>query len=293
MAFCRSKKYKKVNYVCFDNSVYLNVAIYLEENMAARGRTVKVFAEKIESGERERVPDEVIVEEPISIRLDGELIGTTMRTPGNDFELAAGFCLTEGLLNKAKIKSIRYCGQSSASEAEFNDVTVDTDGLAPKPTARLGPASSSCGICGVEAIENLLKSLEPLDLEAFEVDILTSVADHIQKEQDLFGVTGAVHAAMAFDRSGRSIIVREDIGRHNAVDKIIGNLYLEDSLPANDMGLWVSGRASFEMVQKAWAAGFACLIAVSGPSALAVETAKAAGLQLGGFARGNRINLYS
>ena len=91
--------------------------------MTARGRTVKVFTEKIESGERQRVPDEVIVEEPISIRLDGELIGTTMRTPGNDFELAAGFCLTEGLLHEAKIKSIRYCGQSTASEAEFNDVT--------------------------------------------------------------------------------------------------------------------------------------------------------------------------
>ncbi|HJL90978.1 MAG: formate dehydrogenase accessory sulfurtransferase FdhD [Acidimicrobiales bacterium] len=261
--------------------------------MTARGRTVKVFTEKIESGERQRVPDEVIVEEPISIRLDGELIGTTMRTPGNDFELAAGFCLTEGLLHEAKIKSIRYCGQSSASEAEFNDVTVDTNGLGPKPVSRLGPASSSCGICGVEAIENLVNSLEPLISEAFDIETLTSVADNIQKEQDLFGATGAVHAAMAFDRSGRSIAIREDIGRHNAVDKIVGHLYLGDSLPANEMGLWVSGRASFEMVQKAWAAGFACLIAVSGPSALAVETAKAAGLQLGGFARENRINLYS
>ena len=261
--------------------------------MTARGRTVKVFTEKIESGKSQRVPDEVIVEEPISIRLDGELIGTTMRTPGNDFELAAGFCLTEGLLHEAKIKSIRYCGQSTALEAEFNDVTVDTDGLAPKPVSRLGPASSSCGICGVEAMENLLKSLEPLVSEAFDIDTLTSVADNIQKEQDLFGATGAVHAAMAFDRSGRSIVIREDIGRHNAVDKIVGHLYLEDSLPANDLGLWVSGRASFEMVQKAWAGGFACLIAVSGPSALAVDTAKAAGLQLGGFARENRINLYS
>ena len=261
--------------------------------MTTRGRTVKVFTEKIEAGESQRVPDEVIVEEPISIRLDGELIGTTMRTPGNDFELAAGFCLTEGLLHTTKIKSIRYCGQSSASEAEYNDVTVDTGGLAPKPLSRLGPASSSCGICGVEAIENLLKFLEPLDLEPFETSTLISVAENIQKEQTLFGTTGAVHAAMAFDRSGKSIVIREDIGRHNAVDKIVGHLYLEDSLPANEMGLWVSGRASFEMVQKAWAAGFACLIAVSGPSALAVDTAKAAGLQLGGFARGNRINLYS
>lgn len=260
--------------------------------MTTRGRTTKVFTEKIEAGKSHRVPDEVIVEEPISIRLDGELVGTTMRTPGNDFDLAVGFCFTEGLLQEAKVKSIRYCGQSNASEAEFNDVTVDTDGLGIKPVARLGPASSSCGICGVEAIENLLEFLKPLDIEPFDIETLTSVAEDIQKEQDLFSATGAVHAAMAFDRSGRSVVIREDIGRHNAVDKIVGHLFLEESLPANEMGLWVSGRASFEMVQKAWAAGFACLVAVSGPSGLAVDTAKAAGMQLGGFARGNRINLY-
>ena len=261
--------------------------------MTTRGRTAKVFTERIEAGESYRVPDEVIVEEPISIRLDGELVGTTMRTPGNDFELAVGFCFTEGLLQETQVKSIRYCGNSSALEAEFNDVTVDTDGLAPKPVARLGPASSSCGICGVEAIENLLKFLKPLEPEPFGIETLTSVAEGIQTEQELFCATGAVHAAMAFDRSGKSVAMREDIGRHNAVDKIVGYLHLEDLLPANNLGLWVSGRASFEMVQKAWAAGFACLIAVSGPSALAIDTAKAAGLQLGGFARGNRINLYS
>ena len=182
--------------------------------MTTRGRTAKVFTERIEAGESYRVPDEVIVEEPISIRLDGELVGTTMRTPGNDFELAVGFCFTEGLLQETQVKSIRYCGNSSALEAEFNDVTVDTDGLAPKPVARLGPASSSCGICGVEAIENLLKFLKPLEPEPFGIETLTSVAEGIQTEQDLFCATGAVHAAMAFDRSGKSVAMREDIGRH-------------------------------------------------------------------------------
>ena len=118
------------------------------------------------------------------------------------------------------------------------------------------------------------------------------MADRIDG-QALFATTGAVHAAVAFDRSGELVLLREDIGRHNAVDKVVGRLHLDGRLPAGDLGLWVSGRASFEMAQKAWAAGFACLVAVSGPSALAVDTARAAGLQLAGFARGDRINVYT
>ena len=112
-----------------------------------RGRTARVLTRRIVGSESARVPDELIVEEPMSIRVDGELAATTMRTPGNDFELAAGFCVTEGLLGDAEVRTIRYCGQGPASEAEFNDVTVDTDGTAPVPIPRLGPASSSCGIC--------------------------------------------------------------------------------------------------------------------------------------------------
>ena len=123
--------------------------------------------------------------------------------------------------------------------------------------------------------------------------MLAGVTERIADDQALFGTTGAVHAAVAFDRSGQPLLLREDIGRHNAVDKVVGRLYLDDRLPAGDLGLWVSGRASFEMAQKAWAAGFAALVAVSGPSALAVETARTAGLQLAGFARGERINLYT
>ena len=259
----------------------------------SRGRTQRVLTRRIEGDGSRRVQDDLIVEEPMSVRLDGELVATTMRTPGDDFELAVGFLITEGMLDDAPVLAVRYCGQGSAAVAEFNDVTVETGGVAPVPTPRLGPASSSCGICGSVAIEELVERLEPLDLEPFDPAVLAGVTERIADDQALFGTTGAVHAAVAFDRSGQPLVLREDIGRHNAVDKVVGRLHLDGRLPANDLGLWVSGRASFEMAQKAWAAGFAALVAVSGPSALAVETARTAGLQLAGFARGDRLNLYT
>ena len=258
----------------------------------SRGRTARVFTQRVDADGIRRVPDELIVEEPMSIRLDGELVATTMRTPGDDFELAVGFCVTEGVLHDAPVRTVRYCGQGSAAESEYNDVTVDTGGLAPAPTPRLGPASSSCGVCGTVAISELLDRLRPLDVAPFDVAVLAGMADRIDG-QALFTTTGAVHAAVAFDRTGQPLLIREDIGRHNAVDKVVGRLQMDGRLPAGDLGLWVSGRASFEMAQKAWAAGFACLVAVSGPSALAVETARVANLQLAGFARGDRLNLYT
>ena len=258
----------------------------------SRGRTSRVFTRRIDADGSRRGPDELIVEEPLAIRLDGELVATTMRTPGDDFELAVGFCITEGVLHDVPIRTVRYCGEGSAAQAEYNDVTVDTGGRAPAPTPRLGPASSSCGICGTVAIDDLRKRLRPLDVEPFEIGVLAGLADRIDG-QALFSTTGAVHAAVAFDRAGMPQVLREDIGRHNAVDKVVGRLHMDGLLPAGDLGLWVSGRASFEMAQKAWAAGFACLVAVSGPSALAVETAAVANLQLAGFARGDRLNLYT
>jgi FdhD protein len=251
-----------------------------------------VFTRRVDADGIRRVPDDLIVEEPMSIRLDGELVATTMRTPGDDFELAVGFCLTEGVLHDAPVRTVRYCGQGSAAESEYNDVTVDTGGLAPAPTPRLGPASSSCGVCGTVAISELLDRLRRLDVAPFDIAVLAGMADRIDG-QALFTTTGAVHAAVAFDRNGQPLLIREDIGRHNAVDKVVGRLQMDGRLPAGDLGLWVSGRASFEMAQKAWAAGFACLVAVSGPSALAVETARVANLQLAGFARGDRLNLYT
>ena len=265
----------------------------LEEiRVMSRGRTSRVFTRRVDANGSRRVPDELIVEEPLAIRLDGELVATTMRTPGDDFELAVGFCITEGVLHDVPIRTVRYCGEGPAAQAEYNDVTVDTGGRAPAPTPRLGPASSSCGICGTVAIDDLRERLRPLEVEPFEIRVLTGLADRIDG-QALFSTTGAVHAAVAFDRSGKPQVLREDIGRHNAVDKVVGRLHMDGLLPAGDLGLWVSGRASFEMAQKAWAAGFACLVAVSGPSALAVETATAANLQLAGFARGDRLNLYT
>ncbi len=261
--------------------------------MAGRGRTARVLTRRVDGADSRRAPDELIVEEPMSIRLDGELVATTMRTPGDDFELAVGFCVTEGLLAGAPVRTVRYCGEGSASEWAYNDVTVETGDLAPTPTPRLGPASSSCGMCGSMAIDELRGRLYPLSVEPFDPAVLAGMADSVDGDQALFGATGAVHAAVAFDRSGEAVVLREDIGRHNAVDKVVGHLHLAGGLPAGDLGLWVSGRASFEIVQKAWAAGFAAVVAVSGPSALAVEAARSAGLQLAGFARGSRLNLYT
>ncbi|HJL82509.1 MAG TPA: formate dehydrogenase accessory sulfurtransferase FdhD [Acidimicrobiales bacterium] len=261
--------------------------------VTARGRTSRVLTRRVDGVENRRVPDYLIVEEPMSIRLDGTLVATTMRTPGDDFDLAVGFCMTEGVLGGVPVKGVRYCGEGPVVESAFNDVTVETGGLAPEPTPRLGPASSSCGLCGSLTIEELSKRLEPLEVEPFDLDLLAGLADRIGSDQPLFGATGAVHAAVAFDRSGEPVVEREDIGRHNAVDKVVGHLHLNGLLPATGLGLWVSGRASFELAQKAWAAGFAALVAVSAPSALAVETARIAGFQLAGFARDRRLNLYT
>jgi len=259
----------------------------------ARRRTEKVVTTTWEAGTSVRRPDEVIVEEPLEIRLDDVLVATTMRTPGHDFELAVGFCLTEGLLGDARVQSCRYCATGSAVTTEFNVVSVDTGGRAPTPTPRLGPATSSCGLCGSATLEQLGDRLPPLaDPRPPALDVLAEVPERVRAMQPLFDKTGSVHAAAAFDASGVPLVVREDIGRHNAVDKVVGKLLLDGKLPAEGHGLYVSGRASFELVTKAWAAGFPALVAVSAPSALAVATADRAGILLAGFARHGRLNVY-
>ena len=240
-----------------------------------------------------RAPDELVVEEPLAIHLDGGLVATTMRTPGHDFELAVGFCHAEGLLAGAPVRTVRYCGTGSASETEFNVVSVDTGGLAPAPRPRLGSVGSSCGLCGNVAIDELCARLSPVDAPPFPLEVLATAPDAVRDAQVLFSRTGAVHAAAALAADGSVLVVREDIGRHNAVDKVVGRLLLDGALPAHSLALFVSGRASFEMVQKAWAAGFAAVVAVSAPSALAVETARTGGLTLAGFARGGGMNVYT
>ncbi|HUP75475.1 MAG TPA: formate dehydrogenase accessory sulfurtransferase FdhD [Acidimicrobiales bacterium] len=259
----------------------------------SRGRSRRVLTRRFAQGRLTRLPDELAVEEPLSVRLDDTLVTTTMRTPGNDFELAAGFCLTEGLLAGATIRQLRYCSDDPSERASFNVVTVDTGGLAPVPTPRLGLTSSSCGICGSESIDALCARLRPVTRGDIPISVLADIPSRLEGRQPLFDKTGAVHAAAVFDSRGNISIVREDIGRHNAVDKVVGQLLLDGQLPATGLGLFVSGRASFEIVQKAWAAGFAAIVAVSAPSSLAVDTARAAGITLVGFARERHFNLYT
>ncbi|MGH9117994.1 MAG: formate dehydrogenase accessory sulfurtransferase FdhD [Acidimicrobiales bacterium] len=266
-----------------------------------RGRTAKVLVHRIDGEAVARVPDQVIVEEPLEIRLDGHLVTTTMRTPGHDFELAVGLCHTDGLLAGAPVLRARYCTPEAFGAAnEFNVVTVETGHRAPVPTARLATTTSSCGLCGSTSLDDLRQRLRPLPPHApFPLSVLAGAPDRIRREQRLFAATGGVHAAAAFDRTGEPVVVREDIGRHNAVDKVAGRLLLDERLgrprpdPALDLALYVSGRASFEIVQKAWAAGFTAVIAVSAPSNLAVDAARTAGMTLAGFARGRRLNVYA
>ena len=230
----------------------------------------------------------------MEIRLDNTLVSTTMRTPGHDYELAAGFCFTEGLLHGETIVTVRYCALGSATDSDFNIVTVDTGGRAPAPEPRLGVTTSSCGLCGSASLDALRDRLVPLSgLGSFDFEVLGGVAKAVRGTQGLFDTTGGVHAAAAFDVNGALVVVREDVGRHNAVDKVVGRLLLDDRLPASMLGLFVSGRASFEIVQKAWAAGFAAIVAVSAPSSLAVDAARAANLLLAGFAREGRLNVYA
>ncbi len=259
----------------------------------ARGRTERFITRRLAGESVSREPDDLIVEEPLSILLDDVLVATTMRTPGHDFELAAGFCHAEGWLDGAAIRRIRYCGEGPPVQSDFNVVSLESNGAGPAPEPRLGITSSACGICGSEAVERLAEALAPLpETERFDPVVLAAVPDRMRRLQELFDVTGAVHAAGVADRSGKPLLVREDIGRHNAVDKVVGRLLLDGKLPATSLCLYVSGRASFEMAQKAWAAGFSALVAVSAPSALAVHTARSAGLQLGGFARDRTVRIY-
>jgi FdhD protein len=240
-----------------------------------------------------RRPDEVIVEEPLEIRLDDHLVATTMRTPGHDYELAAGFCFTDGLLAGAPVREVRYCATGSAVETGFNVVSVDSGGRAPEPTPRLGTTSSSCGLCGSVSIETLTDRLSTVQPVTVSAEVLAKVGALVRADQQLFDATGGVHAAAAFDpANGEPFVVREDIGRHNAVDKVVGRLLLDGKLPASGSALWVSGRASLEMVQKAWAAGFGALVSVSAASSLAVDAARRAGMTLVGFARDDGATVY-
>lgn len=260
----------------------------------ARGRTRSHLVRKYQGEAGSRSPDQVIVEEPLEIRLDGTRVTTTMRTPGRDYELAVGFCFTDGLLAGAPVQTVRYCATGSAVDTAFNVVTVETGGAAPEPAPRLTTTTSSCGWCGTDQIDDVAGRLTPLPAgPVFDPVLLAELPDLVAPHQELFAATGGVHAAAAFATDGEVVLVREDIGRHNAVDKVVGRLLLDGRLPASQLGLFVSGRTSFEIVQKAWAASFGTVVAVSAPSSLAIQAATRAGITLAGFARPGRVNLYT
>ena len=193
-------------------------------------RSATFLVNRVDGTTIARVPDELAVEEPLEIHLDGVVVSTTMRTPGHDYELAVGFCHGEGLLAGAPVLGVRYCATGAAVDSEFNVVTVETGGRAPTPTPRLGTTTSSCGLCGSTTLTELTSRLvayEPGSVAVIPLAIARALPDRVLGDQGLFARTGAVHAAAAFTPEGDVELVREDVGRHNAVDKIVGRLLLE------------------------------------------------------------------
>jgi FdhD protein len=249
-----------------------------------------------------RREDILAVEEPLEIRVGGTSLSITMRTPGHDFDLAAGFLISEGVVAHAgEIAAIRYCaGVNEAGENTFNvlDVTLAKGVAAPDPSLeRNFYMTSSCGLCGKASIDAVrTASHHPVAHDPLVIDasLLASFPDRLRAGQEVFDKTGGLHAAALFDgRTGEMLVLREDVGRHNAVDKVIGWAYGEGMLPLSGMVLQVSGRASFELTQKASMAGIPVLAAVSAPSSLAIDLAQESGITVVGFMRGRSMVVYS
>ena len=237
--------------------------------------------------------DTLAVEEPLELRVDGVALTVTMRTPGDDMDLAAGFLVAEGAVRRpSDIVTMRYCGGRDEDGLQtYNqlDLTLSV----PAPTPRAFATTSACGVCGTDSVEAVRQS-SPYTPSGGPVSraLLVSLPAVLQAAQADFRKTGGLHAAGLFALDGTLLCVREDVGRHNAVDKVVGWALREDRLPLSDTVLLVSGRASFELVQKAWLAGIPVLAAISAPSSLAVELAEEAGMTLVGFLRGDTMNVY-
>jgi FdhD protein len=234
-------------------------------------------------GERER--DLVAVEEPLEIRIAGEPVAVTMRTPGHDEELALGFAVGEGL----EPVDARLPDDLAANTVELQVRAFDPDRL-----KRHFYTSSSCGVCGKGALDAVAVTAPPVESRlTVPAQLLAALPDRLREAQPTFAATGGLHATALFSAEGELLAVREDVGRHNAMDKVVGHAFREGLLPLSDRILCVSGRLSFELVQKAALAGCPVLVAVGAPSSLAVELADAQGIALCGFARRGRVNVYS
>jgi FdhD protein len=249
-------------------------------------------------------PDAVVMEEPLQLLLDGQPLSVVMRTPGNDVELTLGLLFAEGVIRTAKdVKAVRISVEAGEREAaieveasvvESNVIDVQLVGQPGRRPERSMLASSACGVCGAVMIEDLRRGLSPLgEGPSVQASVLPGLVDVLRADQGVFERTGGLHAAGLFSPEGTLLCVREDVGRHNALDKVAGRRLLDGKLPASDSVLVVSGRAGYEIVQKSIAAGIPMLAAVGAPSSLAVALAREFNQTLVGFLRGERFNVYS
>ena len=269
-----------------------------------RGSKTKVRVRVVEAGRTRVRPDSLATEEPMEIRLiSGDAkhtVAVTMRTPGADFELAAGFLYGEGIVSSPEdIVKISYCVDSDLdAEQQYNIVNVELRGDRDyylKPLERHFYTTSACGVCGKASLEQLELRGCPVIPPGPEVvpEKIYALPKKLREAQGLFEATGGLHAAALFDREGELVALREDVGRHNATDKLVGWALLEGRLPLSDHIVMVSGRSSFEILQKCLTAGVPIVCAISAPSSLAVDVAHRFGITLVGFLRGNRFNVYS
>jgi FdhD protein len=265
-----------------------------------RRNVTPVRVVSVRDGMRSERADTLATEEPLEIRAQGpgqeaQRVAVTMRTPGGDFELAAGFLFTEGLIAAEDLRRVAYCDDVDDEEQRYNIVTVTLgspfDGSL---LSRNFYATSSCGVCGKASLDDIAVRCDVVPA-GFTVaaDVVVTLPDRLRTAQRVFDRTGGLHAAGLFTAGGEAISVREDVGRHNAVDKVIGEQLLAGRVPLSDVVLQVSGRASFEIVQKAAVAGIPVVSAVSAPSSLAVDAGERLGVTVIGFVRGGGCNVYS
>lgn len=279
----------------------------MAERMKRPGPTTTSTVWKIRAGQFREETDVLASEEPMEIRVESgpeghresTSLSVTMRTPGNDFDLTTGFLFTEGIVaRKEDIARIEYCVDPGAVQ-EYNVVSVvlrPTVAFHADRLTRHFYMTSSCGVCGktsLEAIRVAARHPIPKDRPRLDVNSISAIPDRLRAGQALFSETGGIHAAGLFDEDANVQTVREDVGRHNAVDKVIGEAFLAGRVPLSDAILAVSGRGSFEILQKAAVAGIPCVLAVGAPSSLAVEIAREFGMTLIGFARADRYNVYA
>lgn len=275
----------------------------IEETPERPGLTTPRRILSYDGESRRDVVDDLATEEPLEIRLaaggETRTAAVTMRTPGNDFELAAGFLYAEGIvLDRSEIAGISYCIDPAVdAEQRYNIVNVALGGQRERPLERLErhfTMTSACGVCGKASIEALQTRAEPIDDPVTaSVELITSLPEKMRDAQRVFASTGGLHAAALFDAQGRLLLLREDVGRHNALDKVVGWALLNARLPLRSTILLVSGRASYELLQKSIVARIPIVCAVSAPSSLAASLADTFGVTLAGFVRQRRANVYS